>query len=120
MQQDVEDTSEAIWEFLDSGVVTLPSEYLNKRILTEEKSSKIEGKITLEEIQYGLFTKMRDSSAPGIDGFTFNWLRKFWSSFKTVTLNVINESYRDGTLTTNLKTGIIHLLRKGHCITQRL
>ena len=27
--------------------------------------------------------------------------------------NAINESYRDGTLTTNLKTGIIRLLRKG-------
>ena len=25
---------------------------------------------------------MKGSSAPGIDGFTVNWLRKFWSSLK--------------------------------------
>ena len=56
---------------------------------------------------------MKGSSAPGIDGFMVNWLRRFWSSLKLVTLNAINECYRDGTLTTNLKTGIIRLLRKG-------
>ena len=55
---------------------------------------------------------MKGSSAPGIDGFTVNWLRKFWDSLKLVTFNAINECYRDGTLTP-LKTGIIRLLRKG-------
>ena len=36
----------------------------------------------LDEMQYALFKKMKGSSAPGIDGFTMNWLRKFWSSLK--------------------------------------
>ena len=56
---------------------------------------------------------MKGSSAPGIDGFTMNWLRKFWSSLKLITFNAINECYRDGSLTSSLKTGIIRLLRKG-------
>ena len=56
---------------------------------------------------------MKGSSAPGIDGFTVNWLRKFWSSLKLITFNAINECYRDGSLTSSLKTGIIRLLRKG-------
>ena len=64
-------------------------------------------------MQYALFKNMKGSSAPGIDGFSVNCLRKFWSSLKLVTLNAISECYRDGTLTTNLKTGIIRLLRKG-------
>ena len=55
-------------------------------------------------MQYALFTKMKGSSAPGIDGFTVKELRIFWSSLKLMTLNAINECYRDGTLTTNLKT----------------
>ena len=66
-----------------------------------------------DEMQYALFKKMKGTSTPGIDGFTVNCLRKFWSSLKLVTLNAINECYRDGNLTTNLKTGIIPLLRKG-------
>merc|ERR1712240_474011 len=57
--------------------------------------------------------KMKGSSAPGIDGFTVNWLRKFWSSLKLVTSNAINECYSEGSLTSSLKTGIIRLLRKG-------
>ena len=42
-----------------------------------------------------------------------NWPRKFWSSLKLITLNAINECYRDGSLTSNLRTDIIHILRKG-------
>ena len=67
----------------------------------------------LDEMQYDLFIKMKGSSAQGIDGFIVNCLRKFWSSLKLVTLNAINECYRDGSLTTNLKTSNIYLLRKG-------
>ena len=64
-------------------------------------------------MEYSLFKKMKGSSAPGIDGFTVNWLRKFWSSLKLITLNAINECYRDGSFTSNLRTGIIRLLRNG-------
>ena len=64
-------------------------------------------------MEYSLFKKMKGSSAPGIDGFTVNWLRKFWSSLKLITFKAINECYREGSLTSNLGTGIIRLLRKG-------
>ena len=46
-KQDVDDSSEAIQDFLDSGDDMLPSEYLNNRVLTEEESNKIEGKYSL-------------------------------------------------------------------------
>ena len=69
--------------------------------------------ITLIELQYALFSKMKGSSVPGIDGFTLNWIIKFQGSSKLVTLNAINECQRDRSLTSNLKTGINHILRKG-------
>ena len=63
------------------------------------------------------------------------FIRKFWDSLKLVTYNAINECYRDRSLTSPLRTGIIHLLRRGQkdltltranltlapsCITRRL
>ena len=67
----------------------------------------------MAELEHALFKKMKGSSAPGIDGFQVNWLRKFWASFKMVTFYAINECYRTGTLTSPLRTGVIRLLRKG-------
>ena len=42
----------------------MPSEYLTKRTLTNEERDKIEGEITLGEMQYALFKKIKGSSAP--------------------------------------------------------
>ena len=83
------------------------------KALRDEESNGIEGDITLTELNYVLFKKMKGTSKPGIDGFTVNWLRKLWDSLKLVTSNAINECYRDGSLTPPLRTGIIRLLRKG-------
>ena len=56
---------------------------------------------------------MKGTSVPIIDGYTVNWLRKFWGSLKLVTYNAINECYRDGALTSPLRKGIICVIRKG-------
>ena len=71
-KQDVDDSSGAIKDFLDCGDNTLPSEYINRKVLTNEESNKIEAEITLDELQYALSKKMKASSALGIDGFTVN------------------------------------------------
>ena len=96
-KQDVDGSSEAVQEFLDSGGDTKPSKYLKSKILTDEESNGIEGEFSLSELQYALFSKMKGSSARGIDGFTVNLLRKFWDILKLVTLNsnAINECYKD-------------------------
>ena len=41
---------------------------------------------------------MKGTDAPGIDGFTVNWLRKFWDSLKLMTFNTSYEYYKDGSL----------------------
>ena len=79
-KQEVEDSPEAIQEFLDSGGDTKPSEYLKSKALTNEESESMEG--TLTELNHALFKRMKGSSAPGIDGFTINW-----DSLKLVTFN---------------------------------
>ena len=91
----------------------MPSAYISNIALSDAERHRAEGEITMQELEYSLFKKMKGSSAPGIDGFTVNWLRKFWSSLILVTFNAINECYREGSLTSNLRTGIIRLLRKG-------
>ena len=87
--------------------------YLKSKALTNEERESIEGEITLTELNHALFKKIKGGSAPGIDGFTVNWLMKFWDGLKLVTFNLINESYRDGSPTSRLRTGITRLLRKG-------
>ena len=49
-KQDVEDSSEVIQEFLDSGGYPKPSEYLKSKALTDEESNGIKGEITLNEL----------------------------------------------------------------------
>ena len=90
-KQDVEDSSEAMQEFLDSCGDTRLSEYLKSKALTNEESESMEGEITLTELNHALFKKKKEISAPINDGFTVNWLRKFWDSLKLVTFNAINE-----------------------------
>ena len=63
-KQDVEDSAEAIQGFLESGGDTKPMEYLRSKALTQEESNQIEGEITMAELEYALFKKMKGSSAP--------------------------------------------------------
>ena len=38
---------------------------------------KTEGELSAVELKKALFEKMHGNSAPGLDGFTVNWLRTF-------------------------------------------
>ena len=77
-QENVDDSTEAIQDFLASGNDTKPSEHIINIALSDAERDKIEGEITFGEMKYSLFKKMKGSSEPGIDGFRVNWLRKFW------------------------------------------
>ena len=72
-KQNVDNSSEAIQEFFESCGHTEPSGCLKSKVLADEESNEIKGEITLSELQYALFTKMKESSAPGIDVFTVHW-----------------------------------------------
>ena len=73
----------------------------------------MEGIITENELKTCLFKNMKPNSAPGIDGFTVAWLRKFWFELAKLSTLAINDCYNNEALTNTLKIGIIRLLRKG-------
>ena len=43
-----------------------------------------------EELYEALFKHMKESSSPGPDGFTVNWLRHFWPEMKDLTREALN------------------------------
>ena len=56
---------------------------------------------------------MKGTSAPGIDGFTVNFIRKFWPPLSHVVKNAVNKSKSKGELTSTMRFAIFKLLRKG-------
>ena len=73
-----------ILEFLDMGEDVAPMIELGRRKITKEMSDKMEGDLTLTELEESLFFYMNGSSSPGLDSFTVNYLRFFWHDFKYV------------------------------------
>ena len=84
-------------------------------------AAKMEGKLTKAELKDALFNKMHGNSAPGLDGFTVNWLRTFWQDLAEITLNALNECFTNNGLTGLLKTAIVREIaekrnqRSHHC-----
>ena len=56
-QENVDDSTEAIQDFLGSGNDTEPSEHIINIALSDAERDKIEGEITLKEMEYSLFKK---------------------------------------------------------------
>ena len=79
-----------IQNFLTSGEDNLPWVEMGKRKISKELADKMEGDLTMKEIEDSLFMYMNESSSPGIDGFTVNHIRKFWTCLKYVTKDALN------------------------------
>ena len=56
-------------------------------------TTSMEGKLTKTELHVALFQKMHGNSAPGLDGFTVNWLRTFWPELAEITRNALNDCF---------------------------
>jgi molecular chaperone DnaJ len=57
-------------------------------------------------------TEEERESTSGWDGLSFNVLLKFWRDIKSLTLKMVNETFREGELTETFKMGIIKLIQK--------
>ena len=73
----------------------------------------MEGLMTEGELTETLNKFMKGASAPGVDGFTVNWLREFWPDFRKMVTNALNEMYGEELLSSMCREAIIRLLRKG-------
>ena len=101
-KQDVLEGSEAITNFLTSQGNTEPLLELNRRKLSDAKRDSLEGQITLEELTSALHEDMKGSSVPGIDGFTVNFIREFWSPLGCLVRDAVNESKSKRELTSTM------------------
>ena len=112
-QEGLKTSKEDLIEFLSKDSDNSVTEELEKRKLTSTEREDLEGPITKEEMTEQLFKHMKPHSAPGIDGFTVDWVKSFWDDLSDLCCNAVNNCYERGQLTTMLKTAIMKLLRKG-------
>ena len=113
LQPNLKTSREELLKFWKSDSDESPFEEFQNRKIPDYLSRKMEGKLTSKELKDALFNKMHGNSAPGLDGFTVNWLRTFWPELATITKNALNDCFDKGGLTGLLKTAVIRLLRKG-------
>ena len=79
--------------------------------LSNNESEKCEGEITIEECTNAIF-KMKLNKAPGLDGLSVEFYRKFWNtcSLKKLVTKVFNFNYERGHLSNSQKIGAISLI----------
>jgi hypothetical protein len=111
-QPNLANSKQDIIDFLNSDGDTKPLDELNKRKITQNNAQKLEGLLTLQELNSALFKHMKGASSPGIDGFTVNHLQTFWDDIGHITRDALNCSF-GGEITTSLRLAVIKLLLKG-------
>ena len=79
--------------------------------LSNNESEKCEGEITIEECTNAIF-KMKLNKAPGLDGLSVEFYRKFWNNLKKLVSKVFNFNYERGHLSKSQKIGAISLTFK--------
>ena len=79
--------------------------------LSVENKNTCEGKITREEC-YKALTSMKINKSPGNDGFTVEFYLTFWPQLGGLLVDVFNEVFEKGCLSTSQKQGVITLIEK--------
>ena len=64
---------------------------MEARKLNDETRDSLEGNISLHETK-ALNEDMNGTSAPGVDGFTVNFIRIFWTPLGALVTNAVNNS----------------------------
>ena len=83
----------------------------NENKLSNDESQKLEGNIKLGELSNSL-KNMKNDISPGLDGFTVEFFKFFWTDLKYFILRSLNYGYRTGSLSVTQKQGIITCLPK--------
>ena len=79
--------------------------------LNDEEQHELEGLLTEDEVLKSL-KGMSNQKSPGIDGFTVEFYKFFWSDIKLYLLNSLNQAYEKGELSVSQKQGMITCLPK--------
>ena len=79
--------------------------------LNDEEQHELEGLLTEDELLKSL-KGMSNRKSPGIDGFTVEFYKFFWTDVKLYLLNSLNQAYEKGELSVSQKQGMITCLPK--------
>ena len=79
--------------------------------LEEEQRTELEEPLTIIELSKAL-KDMANNKSPGLDGFTTNFYKFFWSDIKLILYECYQYSYKTGMLCDGQRQGIISLLPK--------
>ena len=80
--------------------------------LSQTERESLEGEISLEEAYYAL-QNMKNGKSPGSDGFSAEFFKFFWQELGLFVVKALNESYKDGELSSTQKEGLITCIPKG-------
>ena len=83
----------------------------NENKLSNDESQKLEGDIKLGELSNSL-KNMKNDKSPGLDEFTVEFFKFFWTDLKYFILRSLNYGYRTGSLSVTQKQCIITCLPK--------
>ena len=83
--------------------------------LTEEEKVDLDRPLHINELDISL-KKVNMKSAPGIDGFSYRFICKYWDNFRVPLFNCANECLENGNLPSSFTTAQIKLIpKKGNC-----
>ena len=88
-------------------------EGLQMKEISEMQREEIGRPIDMQELALAL-QKMCNKRSPGSDGFPAEFLKFFWTDFKSIYYRMILESLNNGSLPLTLREGIICLIPKPH------
>lgn len=83
----------------------------NEHKLSDNTAKMLEGKITYLELAQAL-KGMKNDKSPGLDGFTVEFFKFFWTDLGVFVLRSLNYGYEHGSLSVTQKQGVITCLPK--------
>ena len=86
--------------------------------LTEEEKLDLDQPLTLEELTQSI-NNANLTSAPGSNGISNKFIKRYWDFFKNALLKYANYAFENGTLTDSFRTADIKLIpKKGGDLTK--
>ncbi len=101
--------AQTIEDFLGPDI--LAKDHVRNAKIPENKRLSFETDLTLQELDKAIAT-CKPNTAPGIDGISYAFLKKFWPYFRVPLMKCASYSFENGTLTHSFKTAAIKLIPK--------
>ena len=83
----------------------------NIKKLNKEEVREMEGYLAIDELGITL-RNTKNNKAPGLDGFSFEFLKEVWKDLKFCITRVINDSFDKGLLPLSLGSVLLHAFPK--------